>query len=1325
MTDSSHNINIGQYAKGVIGQYISGNTIIQEQKLLITPEAIELNPFQARSPYKALKRFDVDDREYFFGRYQFVLELQAAIQDSNLILVLGASGSGKSSVVRARLIPEFLGTSSNRHDFILTPKEDPFQSLYESLLGRDKVGQDKDYCFSESKVQFVLEGKSNGKPDVFTQAVRQLKDKESEWLIFIDQFEELFTRCTSLEQRKNFIKSIAQIAEAEDRSVKIVLAMRADFVEQFSPYPQFGQIVQRQIHLVTDMPEDELELAIKGPAAKHGVRFEPGLAKEIIQDVQGQAGALPLMQYTLDQLWKYEVKIDGLTDHVLNTKNYRDLGKVRGSLEKHVNEIYEELGVAGQQTAKRIFLSLVKLITTDGVVKPVSQSISRSALQGEAIQETIDRLINENLLVSNSKGLSQSTLQMQTGKSLSQQATIEISHEILLSSWKILDSWIKEAKEILLIKSRLVEDMGRWNNRKQANEELLKGSVLEKVLELKKENLFELQSVPLSAEEAKYIDASQRYKRRELKRSRRVALGALIGFVLMAGVAIFSAIQARQAEIGQIQASVALSTAKLANNQGLEADIESIRAGKILEQSIFQKIFPDSQLRMSVLGQLQQTVNTERERNRLEIYQGRIASVAVSPNGKQIATIGYDGIGRLWDAYGRQLTKIKSDQGIINSIVFSPDGNKLATSGDNGNINLWSASGNQLAEIKDYQGQVESVVFSPNGRQLAITRVMPSLSGIQMFNSNVILWDTSGNRLAELEGLQDNVSDVVFSPDGKQIATVGSEDTASLWDTSGKKLAEFKGHQRLVTSVSFSPNGKQLATSGHDDTIRLWEISGKQLRKITAHQGRIRRVIFSPDGKQLATMSILSNSHENMVSLWNTSGEQLNSIKVQERVRSIVFSPDGKQLATSGDDGIARLWNGADNHLVELKVHQGRLDIAVFSPDGRQLVTNGDDGTVRLWDTFDNNLAEFKGSKGNLPRPLFSPDGKQLVTIGEDDKVRLWETSGKQVAELKSSPERTNSVVFSPDGKYIVTSGDYGRVRLWDTSGKQLVEFKGHQGFFSSVVFSPDGKQLATSGNDDAINLWDIFGSQNGAIKTHQEITNLAFSPSGKYLATSGSDSFVRIWNTSGKQVFAIKVNQKNITNMLFSPDGQYLAISGEGYNAHSTLNRTIAITLWNIFSNQIIEIENQQKNFINGVVFSPNSKNLATSGDDGLTRLWDTSGKQLAEFKGHQGPITSVVFSPDGKQLATTGNESIVRLWDTSGKQLSTIETYQWSVASAVFSPDGKQLATSSNNDTRLWQVGGIDDLLARNCNRVRNFLKNKVAENDRNLCDGIGREG
>jgi WD40 repeat protein len=993
MTDSSPtpNINIGQDAKGVIGYNVIGNTIIQEQQLLITPEAIELNPFQARSPYKALKRFDVDDSEYFFGRYQLTRELQAILETSNLILVLGASGSGKSSVVRAKLIPEFLAASSHRHDFVFTPKDDPFQSLYESLIGRDKVGPDKNYCFSESKAQFVLEGKPKGKADVLAQVVRQLKDKNAEWLIFIDQFEELFTRCADLEQRKNFIKSIAQVAESDDRSVKIVLAMRADFLGELNPYPQFGKIVQRQIHLVNQMPEDELELAIKGPAAKHGVRFEPGLAKEIISDVQGQAGSLPLMQYTLDRLWDYEVNLDKLEDRTLNTQNYQALGKVRGALEEHVNEIYGELGAVGQQAAKRIFLSLVKVVTIEGVDKWVSQSVVRSALQGEAVPETIDRLINENLLVSSSKNLSQAGLPMQNGKALEQQAMIEIAHEILLTSWTKLQDWIQEAQATLLIKSRLVEDMGRWHEQKQANQELLKSSVLAKVLELKENHLFELQSVPLSAEEEAYINASLKFQKQELNRARRVALGASIGAVTMAGVAIFAAIQLRKAEMGQIQTSVALSTAKLANNQSLDAAIESIRAGRALQQSWFQKIWADPELKLSVLGQLQQTGNTGQERNRLEGHQGRVDSVMFSADGSKLATSGEDGTARIWDSAGRQLAELKGSQWGSSSVELSPDGSKLATLGEDGTTRIWDSAGNQLAELKAHQGNISSIAFSPDGSKLAT-------SGD---DGTARIWDSAGKQLTEFKAHQGRVWTAVFSPDGSKLATSGDDGTARIWDSAGKQLIELKGHQGFVHGVVLSPDGSKLATRGNDG-VRIWDSAGKQLTELKGHQRSVRSIVFSLDGSKLAILSNASTlrSNDGTAQIWDSARKQLTELKGhQGSVSSVVFSPDGSKLATGGVDGTARVWDSAGKQLAELKAHQGGVRSVVFSPDGSKLATSGVDGTARIWDIAGKQLAELKGDLGPVWGVVFSPDGSKLATRGKDGPARIWDSAGKQLAE--------------------------------------------------------------------------------------------------------------------------------------------------------------------------------------------------------------------------------------------------------------------------------------------------------------------------------------
>ena len=801
MTDSSlhSNVNIGQGAQGIIGQTVIGATII-EQQLLITPEAIELNPFQARSPYKALKRFDVDDSAYFFGRYQLTRELQATLEISNLILVLGASGSGKSSVVRAKLIPEFLASSSHRHDFVFTPKDDPFQSLYESLIGRDKVGPDKNYCFSESKVQFVLEGTPKGKPDVLAQVVRELKNKDSEWLIFIDQFEELFTRCTSLEQRKSFLKTIAQIAESDDRSVKIVLAMRADFLGELNPYPQFGKIVQRQIHLVNQMPEDELELAIKGPAAKHGVRFEPGLAKEIISDVQGQAGSLPLMQYTLDRLWDYEVNLDKLEDRTLNTQNYQALGKVRGGLEQHVNEIYGTFTTVEQQATKRIFLSLVKVFTTEGVEKRVSQSVDRSALQGEAVPETIDRLINENLLVSSSKNLSQAVLPTQNGNALEQEATIEIAHEILLTSWTKLQEWIQEAQATLLIKSRLVEDMGRWHEQKQANQELLKSSVLARVLELKEKHLFELQSMPLSAAEEAYIAASQRFQKQELNRARRVAVGASIGLVLMAGAVLFALSQVQQAQRQRVEQLAANAEFLLADNQPVSAVIYAIAAAGLSHSALVQ--FPNYLQFTSADGSLLNVTPFNGEQNQL-LHESMVLSVAFSPDSQRIVSGSSDKTVQIWDVrtgapIGKPLIGHTEN---VYSVAFNSDGQRIVSRDSDKTVRIW--------DVK---------TGAPIGKSLSVAGVISS--------------------------------------HGQRIASRDSDKTVRIWDVKtgapigkpltiiGKPLMDHK--MDAVYLVAFSPDGQRIVSSSGNKTVRSWDISWESLLDKACNQLRYHPNLNQP-----------------------------------------------------------------------------------------------------------------------------------------------------------------------------------------------------------------------------------------------------------------------------------------------------------------------------------------------------------------------------------------------------------------------------------------------------------------------------------------------
>ncbi|MGJ3248375.1 MAG: eIF2A-related protein [Elainellaceae cyanobacterium] len=1190
MADSSlsHDINIGHGAKGIIGQTITNATYVDHQHI-ITPDAIVHRELVKRSPYKALKRFDVDDSEYFFGRYQLALELHAAIQTSNLILVLGASGSGKSSVIRAKLVPEFLEAGSHRHNFVLTPKDNPFQSVYESLIGRGKIGPDKDYRFSESDAQFILEGESSGKPDVLTQVSRRLKDKKSEWLIFIDQFEELFTRCTNLRQRENFIESITRVAKSEDRSVKIVLAMRADFLEQFSPYPRFGQWVQRHIHLVTDMPEDELELAIKGPAAKHGVQFESGLAKEIIEDVQGQAGSLPLMQYTLDRLWKYEVEKDGLADRTLNTRNYRDLGKVRGALEKHVNAIYGGLGEAGQQAAKRIFLSLIKLVETDGVVKPVSRDMSRSALQGEAAPETLDRLINENLLVSSSKNLSRAALQAQDGIKHQQEAIIEIAHEILISSWKILEDWIREAQEILLIKSRLVEDMQRWNDRKQVNEELLKGSVIEKILELKKENLFELQSIPLSLEEDKYIEASQRFQKRELNRARRLAVIASMGAVLMTGSALFAVYQLQQLRQQRVEQLAATAEA-LKLTSSTKSLIHAIGAvGFSQSRFIFSTLpIPDS-----IYGSLLSALQANRERN-IITHSDEVYSAVFSPVTQMIVSGSADGKVSLLDLQGNLLGQpFKAHEYPIYSIAVSPDGEMIATASRDGTVRLWNLQGKQIGQsFEGHTSEVLSVAFSPDSNTIA--------SGSKDFT--IRLWDLQGNPIGQpFEGHADGVTSVVFSPDGTTIASGSWDNTIRLWDLQGNPVRQpFTGHTAEVLSVAFSPDGKMIATASRDFTIRLWDLQGNPVGlPFRGHENTVLSVAFSSDGQTVA-----SGSWDNTIRLWSLQGNPIGQPLRGHTgaVNSVAFTPDGEFIVSGSWDFTVRLWD-LQNNLIGRTFggHTHEVRSVAFSPDGNTIVSGSDDGTLRLWDLQGKPVGQsFKGHTAEVFSVAFSPDGKTIVSGSRDLTVRLWNLQGDLIQQPFEGHENTVfSVAFSPDGKMIASGSADGTVQLWDLQGKPIgLPLEGHEKTVNSVAFSPDGKMIASGSWDNTIRLWDLQGNQIGQpFKGHEDIVlSVAFSPDGKMIASGSRDSTVRVWDLQGNQI-------------------------GQPFKGH--------------------------ENTVFSVIFSPDGKTIASSSWDNTIRLWNLQGKSITpSFRGHTSAVNSVAFSPDGQLIVSGGGDLTVRLW-------------------------------------------------------------------------------
>lgn len=525
-------------------------TKIETQIVQISTSKITQQELVRSSPYQGLKRFNFKDRAKFFGRDTLIARLLEAVNRSSLSLVLGASGSGKSSAVRAGLIPELKNTLDTQtfYDFILTPGHCPYDSFYRCLRS-----EEKDYSFSENEAKMAL----SGDVDMFEKVLNTLQKEGERWLIFIDQFEELFTSCSDTNKRDNFIEGLVRIANSNNKSVKIVLAMRADFLEQLSSYPDLGKIINEgNLHLVTDMHKDELQQAIEQPAAKHGVVFEDGLVKQIIQELEGQKGYLPLLQYTLNLLWQAELKVGndgkaGIDDRTLNKSTYAALEGVRGALQKQINNIYKALNQDEKLATKQIFIKLVNIIDTESGSKTVSRRANLAEFSDKSLKHTLQTFINENLLVSSSETIEREKSQSAGDKSLQQVATVEISHEILLSSWGMLKEWIEDEKEAIVLKNWLTGETNRWQaitsaTPSKGNDELLQGARLEQISELRAVDAFRNVG-GLRDDENAYIDASiqwQQKQEQQKKTRRRNAFASMFVFtVISIGLAGFSFIQ--------------------------------------------------------------------------------------------------------------------------------------------------------------------------------------------------------------------------------------------------------------------------------------------------------------------------------------------------------------------------------------------------------------------------------------------------------------------------------------------------------------------------------------------------------------------------------------------------------------------------------------------------------------------------------------------------------------------------------------------------------------------------------------------------------------
>jgi WD40 repeat protein len=1148
----------------------SGNAIILTDKMLGRQRHVDAN-LVGRCPYKALEYFTQEDAVFFYGRTALTDELIDRVRTQNFIAVLGASGSGKSSVLRAGLLDQLKRgqklSGSDRWTYYdpFTPGEHPLASL-ENAIGKD----------AQEFSQFIA--------TVETERV----------VLAIDQFEECFTMCQDSQEREEFFKYLLETLEQSENKLSLVLGMRADFLGKCAEYAQLAQKIDQHV-MVKPMTRQEIDEAITKPADLVDLQVEKALVTKMAEDVVESPGSLPLLQYTLTELWK-DAQTGANRDR-LTLESYNQLGGIEKTLPKRANQVYASFKDEEKSVAKRIFLELTQLGKTSDTRRRVyKEDLVNSQHSEELLDRTIEQLVRAKLIVTTHESQSQNA---KPG------VILDIVHEALIRHWQELRQWVAENQVALEIERKIEARAKDWERNRKTEDLglLLQGATLIEAETYLKDygNLGLLDGI---AQE--YIEVSQTVrdhleieekerKERELKAVQtrnRILVGSL-GVVSALAVGAFFLWQ--DAEKQKTIATLRENAARVQNLLPVEPVEALILAIKATGESR-ASLFTSKEVLPQVQSSLRDASGDARERNIFQGHEDRVISVAFSPDGKTIV------------------------------------------SGDwIGTIRLWDTSGNPIGQpIKGHEDQVISVAFSADGKYI--------VSGSR--DKTVRLWDTSGNPIGQpFKGHEDQVISVAFSADGKYIVSGSADKTIRLWNTKGKPIGQpFKGHKTVVMSVAFSPDGKYIVSGSADKTIRLWNTKGKPIgQPFKGHKTVVMSVAFSPDGKY-----IVSGSADKTIRLWNTKGKLIGQpFKGHEtQVNSVAFSPDGKYIVSGSWDKTIRLWDTSGNPIAKpFKGHEDHVRSVAFSADGKYIVSGSYDNTIRLWDTSGNPIGQhFTGHQSEVNSVAFSADGKYIVSGSRDNTIRLWDTSGNPIAKhFTGHEDRVRSVAFSADGKYIV-SGSYDKtIRLWDTSGKLIAKpFTGHQGWVISVAFSADGKYIVSGSYDKTIRLWDTSGKLIAKPFTgHKDVVNsVAFSPDGKTIVSGSDDKTIRLWDTSGNPIAKpFTGHEAGVRSVAFSPDGKTI-VSGSADNT---------IRLWDTKGNLIGQPIKGHQGWVRSVAFSPDGKTIVSGSADNTIRLWDTKGNPIVQpFTGHQGWVNSVAFSPDGKTIVSGSGDWTIRLWDT-----------------------------------------------------------------------------
>lgn len=1214
-------------------------------------------PAPGEPPFKGLDFFDEADANLFFGREQLIEKLANEVRANRfLAVVVGASGSGKSSVVRAGLIPALResgdggqGAEREWRVFVMTPTAHPLEALA-TVLTRDQsltvTAQLLDDLAREPRSlhlwlrRITMDERTGDDPRPLSSAVRR-------FLLVVDQFEELFTLCRDYLEREQFVDNLVNavapnVGQAAPKdgmagiaptpSLTLVLTIRADFYAHLADYPELRNLVAKQQEYIGPMNTEELRSAIQEPAVRGHWEFEPGLADLILRDVGDEPGALPLLSHALLETWRRR------SGHLMTLKGYHDAGGVRGAIAHTAESTYQLLSPEQQAIARNIFVRLTELGegTEDTRRRAEIGELETGDWERARVRQVLTLLADARLIT--------------TG-----QDTVEVAHEALIREWPRLREWLNQDREGLKLHRALTEAANEWELMERDGSVLYRGARLAQAQEYAT-----LYPNSLNAQERAFLEASRENEKheareREEQRERELLAAQKLAAeqqarieetnrankrlrqraVFLAGVVILALVAAGAALFFLTQSNANL---QIANEQHAEADLQR-----------------DNALRAEALAEKEKRAATARE-----LASASVANLDIDPERSILLALQAvdatkkDGIvlREAEEALHRAVQTsrvVHTITGITkpNQVAFSADGKLLAVRGKSV-IKIFDAqAANERVAIPTTPGYSDHIAFSPDGKQL-VTFDAPE-------EENIILKILDTQTGATLRAMTLPVSRKdwaysAYSPDWKRVAVGLADGTSKVFDMeTGKELMTLKGHTAFVDDVAYSPDGTRIATASDDETAKIWDATtGKELLTLHGHSGWVWSINFSPDGKRIAT-----SSADNTAKVWDAAtGKELLKIREAGMVTNVSFSPDGRRIATSSGPGKARVFDiSSGNEIATFVGHQLGVWGISFSPDGGHLATASDDGAVKIWDTAP--------SREYMTLPV---EGISNFAIG------------------------AGTVAYSPDGTHLAVGLRDGTIKVWDaTSGNEVKILRGHTDAIHKIAYNHDGTRLASASNDKTAKIWDMATGKELATLGENSggIISVDWSPDGTRVATGSADHTVKIWNAgSGRVLSTFPVEQGVIFSVAFSPDGARLAAGNSG-------GQTVFV--WDLGTDKLLY--SQDVGFpVFHVAFSPDGSRLALPG----VVLDAATGKPVLNLQGLEPGQNWVSFNADGTRLAVPMYNGTTKLFDAkSGQELLTLFAGDIAVRSAAFSPDSNRLAVVDYEAVRVYLLQ-VKDLVA-----------------------------